>query len=171
MTNGFDFQGNEVEAYGGSFGRWRVTGQSGREVGDLAFYGGVSGFAEDGWRELSPSNAQQVYADARWRGAGADSAFNLVYTNSNLVGNGPAPIQLLREDRSAIFTAPGQTKNALFGIATQSNFARHSEWRRFGFRRMRIARGLTVSRASAGSSAHRHPRKSDSIAGKRPRDR
>src|SRR5262249_40739229 len=28
MKNGFDFQGNEVEAFGGSFGRWRVTGQT-----------------------------------------------------------------------------------------------------------------------------------------------
>jgi iron complex outermembrane recepter protein len=122
MKNGFDFQRNEVEAYGGSFGRWRVTGQTGIQVGDLAFYGGVSGFAEDGWRQLSPSNLQQVYGDARWRGVGAESAFNLVYTNSNLIGNGPAPIQLLREDRSAIFTAPDQTKNELFGIATQNNF-------------------------------------------------
>jgi outer membrane receptor protein involved in Fe transport len=122
MKNGFDFQGNQAEAYGGSFGRWRVTGQTGLQVGDLAFYGGVSGFAEDGWRQLSPSNLQQVYGDARWRGVGAESAFNLVYTNSNLIGNGPAPIQLLREDRSAIFTAPDQTKNELFGIATQNNF-------------------------------------------------
>jgi iron complex outermembrane recepter protein len=122
MKNGFDFQGSEAEAFGGSFGRWRVTGQTGIEVGDLAFYGGVSGFAEDGWRQLSPSNLQQVYGDARWRGVGAESAFNLVYTNSNLLGNGPSPIQLLQEDRSAIFTAPDQTKNELFGIATQNNF-------------------------------------------------
>jgi outer membrane receptor protein involved in Fe transport len=64
---------------------------------------------------------QQVYGDARWRGVGAKSAFNLVYTNSDLAANGPSPIQLLREDRSAIFTAPDQTKNELFG-ATQSNF-------------------------------------------------
>jgi outer membrane receptor protein involved in Fe transport len=122
MKNGFDFQGNEAEAYGGSFGRWRVTGQTGAQAGDLAFYGGVSGFAEDGWRDLSPSNLQQVYGDASWHGVGADSAFNLVYTNSNLIGNGPAPIQLLRQDRSAIFTAPDQTKNEVLGIATQSNF-------------------------------------------------
>jgi iron complex outermembrane receptor protein len=64
MKNGFDFQGNEADAYGGSFGRWRVTGQTGHQVGDLAFYGGASGFAEDGWRQLSPSNLQQVYGDA-----------------------------------------------------------------------------------------------------------
>jgi outer membrane receptor protein involved in Fe transport len=123
MKNGFDFQGSEAEAYGGSFGRWRVTGQTGLEAGNLAFYGGVSGFAENGWRDQSPSNLQQVYGDARWRGVGAESAFNLVYTNSNLIGNGSSPIQLLREDRSAIFTSPDQTKNELFGIATQSNFA------------------------------------------------
>lgn len=122
MKNGFAFQGNEVEAYGGSFGRWRVTGQTGLEVGDLAFYGGVSGFAEDGWRDQSPSNLQQVYGDARWWGVGAESALNLVYTNSNLTGNGPSPIQLLRKDRRAIFTAPDQTKNELFGVATQNDF-------------------------------------------------
>ncbi|MET0151113.1 MAG: Plug domain-containing protein [Candidatus Binatia bacterium] len=58
MKNGFDFQGNEVEAYGGSFGRWRVTGQTGIEAGNFGFYGGVSGFAEDGWRDQSPSNLQ-----------------------------------------------------------------------------------------------------------------
>ncbi len=123
MKNGFDFQGNEVEAYGGSFGRWHVTGQTGLALGNVAFYGGVSGFAEDGWRDQSPSNLQQVYGDARWRGVGAESAFNLVYTNSNLIGNGSSPIQLLSEDRSAIFTAPDQTTNELFGIATQSDFS------------------------------------------------
>jgi outer membrane receptor protein involved in Fe transport len=123
MKNGFGFQGNEIEAYGGSFGRWRVTGQTGFESGNLAFYGGVSGFAEDGWRDQSPSNLQQVYGDVRWQGISVESAFNLVYTNSNLIGNGPSPIQLLREDRSAIFTSPDQTRNELFGIASQTHFA------------------------------------------------
>ena len=118
MKNGFD-QGNEAEAYGGSFVAMRDT--NGDRRGNFGFYGGVSGFAEDGWRDHSPSNLQQV-GDARWRGTGAESAFNLVYTNSDLVGNGPSPIQLPGEERSAIFTSPDQTKNELVGIGTQSNF-------------------------------------------------
>ncbi len=189
MKNGFDFQGSEVEAYGGSFGRWRVTGQTGLEVGDLAFYGGVSGFAEDGWRQLSPSNLQQVYGDARWRGVGAESAFNLVYTNSNLIGNGPSPIQLLREDRSAIFTAPDQTKNELFGIATQSNFTLNSSvslQANAYYRHLRrdtangddsdldecaSPEGFLCPGTSAEPSDHRHAGEPDSLASGRRGDR
>jgi outer membrane receptor protein involved in Fe transport len=123
MKNGFTFEGTEMEAYGGSFGRYQVTGQTGLKSGNFAFYGGVTGFAEDGWRQHSPSDVQQVYADGRWRGESGELGVNLLYSNSDLIGNGLSPVELLAADRSAIFTFPDQTKNEVLGIASQGDAA------------------------------------------------
>ena len=55
MKTGFDFQGAETEAYGGSWGRKQGTFQFGTKDGTVAFYAGGTGFNEDGWRDFSPS--------------------------------------------------------------------------------------------------------------------
>lgn len=123
MKNGFTFQGTEMEAYGGSFGRWQATGQTGQQIGDFAFYGGVTGFDESGWRDHSPSDVQQVYADGRWRGDMTEAGVNFLYSHSNLIGNGPAPIELQDMDRAAVFTFPDITKNEVFGMSADGNHA------------------------------------------------
>ncbi len=121
MKNGFNFQGNQVESYGGSFGRWQVTGETGQQVDGFAFYGGVTGFGEAGWREHSPSDLQQVYTDGRWRGEQAEAGVNFLYSRSDLIGNGLIPVQLEALDRNAIFTFPDQTKNEVFGMSADGN--------------------------------------------------
>lgn len=123
MKNGFNFQGTEIEGYGGSFERWQTTGQSGMQVGDFAFYGGITGFDERGWRDHSPSDVHQVYTDGRWRGEQAEAGVNFLYSHSDLIGNGPAPIELLDMDPNAVFTFPDQTKNTVFGTSVDGNAA------------------------------------------------
>ncbi|MGH7253882.1 MAG: TonB-dependent receptor, partial [Nitrospiraceae bacterium] len=126
MKNGFTFREGMVEAYGGSFGRYQVTGEYGGVIDNFGYYIGVTGFDEKGWRDESPSNVQQVYSDARWRTEKAEVALNFTYANTDLTGNGPAPVELLSIDREAVFTFPDNTQNELFFVGAQGNYA-HSD--------------------------------------------
>ena len=82
--------------------------------GEWGYYVNFSHFEEDGWRDLSESDADNYYATLSWRG-GTRSALDLSYQhgNSKLTGNGALPIGLLAVDRDTVFTAPDTTKNDL----------------------------------------------------------
>ncbi len=53
MKNGFNFEGHEVEASGGAWGRAETSAESGGNNGTLGYYANIDYFNEDGWRDLS----------------------------------------------------------------------------------------------------------------------
>jgi iron complex outermembrane receptor protein len=107
---GFSHPGHDVAVSGGSFGRYLVEAGSGGNNGRLSYFVAGSALAEDGWRDFSPSRIRQLFGDVEWR-RGSTSLDGTVTTAVNrLIGNSAAPIQLLEEDRSAIFTYPDETK-------------------------------------------------------------
>ncbi len=116
MKNGFNFDGHELEASGGSWGRAETSAESGGNNGTLGYYVDVDYFSEDGWRALSGSNAVNVYSAASYRGAASTLDLGFQYGNTDLTGNGTAPVGLVAIDRSAVFTAPDITRNELFGF-------------------------------------------------------
>ncbi len=116
MKNGFNFKGDAVEASGGSWGRAETSGESGGNNGTLGYYANVDYFGEDGWRDLSGSSAVNVYGAASYRGASSRLDMGFQYGNTDLTGNGAAPIGLVAVDREAIFTAPDITKNEIVGF-------------------------------------------------------
>lgn len=108
--SGFSHPGHDVAVSGGSFGRYLVQVGSGGNNGRLSYFVAGSALTEDGWRDFSPSRARQLFGDVEWR-TGRTTVNGTVTTAVNrLIGNGAAPIQLLKEDRSAIFTYPDETK-------------------------------------------------------------
>jgi outer membrane receptor protein involved in Fe transport len=111
MKNGFNFEGHAGEVYGGSFDRIVGVLESGGNNGVFGYYANVHHFEEDGWRDLSDSDALNVYLSASWHGqrTSVDAAFQ--YGESELTGNGAIPAGLLDIDRDAIFTAPDVTEN------------------------------------------------------------
>lgn len=111
LKNGFNFAGHAVEFSGGSWNRKSVNAESGGNNGVFGYYVNVDHFEEDGWRDLSPSRATNVYAALGWRGAKTDLDVYIQHGDSDLQGNGAAPIGLLAIDRDAIFTAPDITEN------------------------------------------------------------
>lgn len=116
MKNGFNYQGHALEASGGAFGRRETSGESGGNNGTLGYYINVDYFGEDGWRDLSDSEAVNVYGSTSWRGAGSKLDLGFQYGSTDLTGNGAAPVGLLAIDREAVFTAPDITENELFGF-------------------------------------------------------
>jgi len=111
MKNGFTAPGGSFELSGGSFGRITSTAQWGVQSGNFASYIGVRGYADNGFRDHSLSAINQVYADV-----GADmgeATLHLSYAgaSNDLQGVGPTPIELLDQDRSAVFTRPQSIRN------------------------------------------------------------
>ncbi len=110
---GFSHPGHEVTVSGGSFGRRWVDAASGGNRGRMSYFVAGTALAEDGWRDLSSSRVRQLFGDVEWRGSTTTLNATLTGGANRLIGNGAAPLQLLNEDRSAIFTHPDETKTRM----------------------------------------------------------
>ena len=111
--NGFTHPGHSLEAYTGSFGRDSGTIESGGSDGNLAYFVTGSITKEDGWRDFSPSRVEQFFSNLSYRNETSSLDFGITAVDSDLNGNGASPIELVREDREAVFTHPDNTKNEL----------------------------------------------------------
>ncbi|MET0386812.1 MAG: TonB-dependent receptor [Polyangiales bacterium] len=113
MKDGWSAPGPRVEGSVGSFSRYRTTAEYGKVVDGWGGYAGVSLFGEQGFRDHSPSTAQNLYADLRRRGPDYEVGVGLTLARTDLNGNGPSPVELLGRSRSAVYTWPDNTKNEL----------------------------------------------------------
>lgn len=111
LKNGFTYQGSEINVLGGSFGRGAVAFQHGQRIDNIGLYVAGTKLGEDGWRKHSPSRLNQIYADLGVQGEKSEFHFNVIGASNSLTGNGTAPVELLKADRSDVFTYPDQTKN------------------------------------------------------------
>lgn len=123
LKNGFTFHGGEAEVLGGSFGRIQGSLQYGMEAGNASAYVAATGLNEDGWRDRSPSQLRQVYADLGWRSERAEAHLNVIGAVNNLVGNGTTPVELLSVRRSSVFTYPDETRNRYVRVGLSSTYA------------------------------------------------
>lgn len=127
MKDGFNAPGHQVEVLGGSWDRRTLNLESGASTmldggSEVAYYVNASLFEEDGWRDLSDSEAKNFYGSLDWRN-GERSRLGLNYQqgDSELIGNGALPVGLLAQDRRAIFTAPDITENDLKAITLEGS--------------------------------------------------
>jgi outer membrane receptor protein involved in Fe transport len=108
--NGFTHPGGEVELSGGSFNRLTAQASVGGSQDNLAYFITGNYFEEDGWRDYSPSESKQLFGNLAWKGEYSSADVSLSVSDSDLIGNGALPEELLEEDREAIFTRPDQTE-------------------------------------------------------------
>jgi len=108
---GFDVGGFSADVEGGSAGRADASFEYGTNDGTRAIYAALRGVRDDGWRDHSPSRLGQAFTDLAWKSEGNEIHLDLAVADSNLTGNGPAPVELLAVDRHAVFTVPDNTKN------------------------------------------------------------
>jgi len=138
--DGFTAPGLRAGLTAGSFGRRIAEFESGGAMGNrFAWFLTGRRFEEDGWRDDSPSEANQFFGSLDWRGAADSARMEVALARTDLIGNGATPAQLLAGDRSAVFTRPDQTKNRL-GLITLRASHRWSD--------TLAARGLVYRRAS-----------------------
>ncbi|WP_448099097.1 TonB-dependent receptor [Luteibacter yeojuensis] len=112
-NTGFTAPGTRLGYETGSFGRDTSFLESGGNDGRLGYYVLGDNIYERGWRDLSPSHARHALGVFSFRGDRLDLDLHLAHAETDLTGNGASPIELLREDRSAVFTAPDETANRL----------------------------------------------------------
>ena len=122
LKDGFTYHGAQLELSGGSFGRVQASGQYGIQSGNTAAYIAGTGLNEDGWRDHSPSQLRQVYADVGYRGDKAEVHVNLVGASNILTGNGTTPVELLAASRSAVFTYPDETRNRYLRLTATGSY-------------------------------------------------
>ena len=123
MKDGFSHPRHSVEVEGGSHGRGIANLESGGNNGEWAYYVNAQRFEEDGWRDLSPSRAESLYASVDWRGDRGTLGLNYHRARSDLTGNGLAPAGLLEVGRGRIFTAPDITRNDTRTLALRGDYA------------------------------------------------
>ncbi len=111
--DGFTHPGYRGEIYGGSFGRVVGQAEAGRNNERFGYFVTANYFDENGWRERSPSEVRNLFGTAGWRGEHSTIDIGLTYGDGELIGNGPAPVQLLNIDRRAVFTLPDITANEM----------------------------------------------------------
>ena len=104
--------GTSVQAIYGNHQRRAVEFEHGgsRTTG-LNWYITGNLFAEDGWREASPSNVGQAFGKLGWRGAKVDLDLSSAYADTALTGNGLQDQRLLATDYASVYTSPDQTDN------------------------------------------------------------
>ena len=128
LKDGFEASGFRGEVTAGSFGRVTGTAEYGADRGPWAVYLGATHFDETGWRTASQSDVTQVVADLAYREKRVDAGVSFTYADTSLNGNGPAPVELLQVDRSAVFTYPDTTENRLAFGQGRVNVAVSSAW-------------------------------------------
>ncbi len=111
---GFSAPKHELEAYGGSWGRHSEELSTGWNNGTWGYFLDLHHFEEDGWRDFSPTKADQAFGTLSWRGDKGSLDLTLGGNDNNMKGNGAAPIQLQQLNRAAVFTHPDQTTTRMF---------------------------------------------------------
>ncbi|MEP7310172.1 MAG: TonB-dependent receptor [Acidobacteriota bacterium] len=104
--------GTSVRAvYGSDVRRSIEFEHGGNRPGGLHWYLGGNLFAEDGWRDDSPSRVGQVFGKLGWHQALRETALSVGYANNSLTGNGLQDQRLLDRDYASVYTKPDNTDN------------------------------------------------------------
>jgi len=111
--NGFTHEGHSLEAYAGSFSRQSATIESGGNDGKFGYFVTGAHTEEDGWRDESESDIDQLFANLSYRSDNTTLDLGLTHVDSDLNGNGASPIELYKQDDEAVFTYPDNTQNEL----------------------------------------------------------
>ena len=122
MKDGFTFQGAEAEVYGGWWERYGAEVQAGYQGENWAAYIAADRHSDAGWRNNSPSDLARLYTDVGLRGEDFQANLNFTFADTELYGNGPTPIELLKVNRRALFTHPDITDNEIFFVQGDGNY-------------------------------------------------
>jgi iron complex outermembrane receptor protein len=128
MKNGFTFHGFEGEFQTGSNRRLSGGMQFGIQKGDVAAYIAVQGLDDRGWRHKSPAQLARLYTDIGWRNDGNEMHLVLSGASNSFGVVAAAPIELLRQDWSAIYTWPQTTQHQTALIALNGKFTVAENW-------------------------------------------
>src|SRR5262249_27269000 len=117
--------GTTVRAvYGSNIRRALEFEHGGSRTSGLNWYLAGNLFAEDGWRDDSPSKVGQFFGKLGWHQTKDDTTLSVGYADDSLNGNGLQEQRFLNRDYASVYTKPDETKNR----ATFLNLTTHHDW-------------------------------------------
>jgi iron complex outermembrane receptor protein len=128
MKSGRSFAGGAASLQGGSFGHVFGSLELGGESGAWSHYLALDGGHEDGWRPMSDSQAVRGYGDLGWSEGSAELHLILSGGDTRLGVVGPTPVDLLAQNREAIFTFPQTTENRAGLVALNGAWKASDTW-------------------------------------------
>ena len=111
--DGRNSPGTTLQAvYGSDMRRYVEFEHGGRRMANgVDWYVAGNLFAEDGWRDDSPSDVRQLFGKLAWRKSRGDVSVTLAYADNELNGNGLQEIGFLDRDYASVYTKPDETDN------------------------------------------------------------
>ena len=105
--------GTALQATYGSDVRRALEFEHGGQTASKGFNWYLAGnlFAEDGWRDDSPSDVRQIFGKIGWQRDRGDVMVSVGHANNSLTGNGLQDFRLLDRDYASIYTKPDTTDN------------------------------------------------------------
>ncbi|QJU60095.1 TonB-dependent receptor [Sphingomonas sp. AP4-R1] len=104
--------GYEIEGSYGSFRRKMLEGQAGGSASNgIDWFASGDWFKEKGWRDVSQSEAKQLFGKVGWSDAATAVHLSGSYADTDLNGNGLQEMRLLAADRASVYSYPDTTKN------------------------------------------------------------
>jgi iron complex outermembrane receptor protein len=128
MKNGFNYNGREIEAIVGSFGRRSVGAQFGAQKDNVAFYAAADAINDNGWRQRSASELRRIYTDVGVRGDDAEFHLNFTGASNRFGALASTPIEMLNRSWSAIYTSPQIYKNQLAFLNATGSYRVSDTW-------------------------------------------
>ena len=111
--DGRNSPGTKVQAIYGNDVRRALEFEHGgsRTSSGINWYVAGNLFAEDGWRDDSPSEVRQLFGKLGWGKNRSDVAVTLAYADNSLNGNGLQEIGFLDRNFDSVYTKPDETDN------------------------------------------------------------
>jgi outer membrane receptor protein involved in Fe transport len=111
--DGHTHAGTALQATYGSNARRALEFEHGGQTASKGFHWYLAGnvFAEDGWRDDSPSDVRQVFGKVGWPRDRGEVIASAGYANNSLTGNGLQDFRLLDRDYASVYTKPDTTDN------------------------------------------------------------
>ncbi|MCW1384714.1 TonB-dependent receptor [Novosphingobium sp. KCTC 2891] len=110
-ATGMNDPGFSANLAAGSYGTREASVSAGRNDGRFSWFVAGQARREDGWRAHSPSRLANGYADVGYDGDSAGLHAKLVVADTDLTGNGVAPVDLLGAAPNAVFTWPDNARS------------------------------------------------------------
>jgi outer membrane receptor protein involved in Fe transport len=120
---GFDAAGHAAGLHAGSFGRQWVELETGGHRTAAGWFTAARLLEEEGWRDHSPSRVRQVFGSFESRQEVGVVGGTVTGGSNRLIGNGALPLQLLEENREAVFTHPDETENEVAMLTVRGDRA------------------------------------------------